>query len=115
MYPIVRCSKDGRVIALERHIYPPVAAASALAAAKSELPADVRVVYDITQAQCRNVQYRSAMLASEMGSDNSDGIADVQLESPLPDVGSDLTYHPDRVDTARIDLLDPLGIKPDSC
>ena len=112
MYPIVRCSNDGRVIALERHIYPPVTAAGALAAAKGELPADVKVVYDVTQAECRIVQYQSATLASEMGNDNPDGIADIQLESPII---SGLTYDPASIGTARIDLFDPLGVKPDGC
>jgi len=112
-YPIVRCSNDGRVIAIERHIYPPVTATKALASARTELPVDVKLIYDFTQAQCRNLQYQSQTLASEMGADNPEGIADIQLESPL--VGSEATYHATTVDTAHIDLLDPLGIKPDGC
>jgi hypothetical protein len=114
-YPIVRCSSDGRVIAIEKHIYPPVTATNALASARTELPPDVKLVYDLTQVQCRNLQYQSQTLAAEMGSDNPDGIADIQLESPLPQVGADLTFHPDSVDTAHIDLLDALGVKPDGC
>lgn len=73
----------------------------------------MKLVYDITQKQCRNIQYQSQTLKDEMGSDNPDGIADVQLESPL--VGADLTYHANSVETAHIDLLDALGVKPDGC
>ena len=112
-YPTVRCSNDGRVIVVERHTFPPVPAEVALSGAKSELPTDVKVVYDVTQAQCRNVQFQSQALATEMGADNLGGIADVQLESPIN--GADATYHADNIDTARIDLLDPYGLKPTGC
>src|SRR5438876_293214 len=72
-YPTVRCSNDGRVIVVERHKFPPVPAEVALSGAKSELPTDVKVVYDVTQAQCRNVQFQSQALATEMGADDLEG------------------------------------------
>jgi hypothetical protein len=103
-YPVVRCSTSGRVIVIQRHMNPPVSADVAVGLAVAELPADVTLVYDLTQAQCRNLQYRSLTLAAEMGADNPQGIADVQLESPL--VGADATFHADSVETAHIDLLD---------
>jgi hypothetical protein len=113
MYSTVRCSSIGLVIVIQKHLYPPVTAAEALASARTELPPDVKLVYDITQAQCRNLQYQSPTLAAEMGTDNPDGIADIQLESPL--VGADLTYHAENVESVYIDLLDAKGVKPDGC
>jgi hypothetical protein len=115
MYSTVRCSNDGLVIVVQEHIYPAVTATRALALARAELPSDVKLVYDFTQAQCRNLQYQSQTLASEMGAGNPDGIANIQLEVPLPSVGTDLTYDADNVGTIYIDLLDALGIKPDGC
>jgi|GEM_PF-3887450 hypothetical protein len=114
-YPTVRCSTDGRVIVIQVHMNPPVAAATAVGLALAELPADVKMVYDVTQAQCRNLQYQSQALASEMGADNPDGIADIQLESPLPSAGLGLTFQPDSVETAHIDLLDAYSVKPTGC
>jgi len=113
VYTTVRCSNDGIVIVIQKHTYPPVSAETALASARAELPADVKLIYDFTQAQCRNVQYQSQALVDAMGVDNPDGVANVQLESPL--VGADATYHPATVDTALIDSLDGLGVKPDTC
>jgi hypothetical protein len=112
-YPVVRCSTSGRVIVIQRHMNPPVTADTAVGLAVAELPADVKLVYDFTQAQCRNLQYRSLSLAAEMGTDNPQGIADVQLESPL--VGADATFHADSVDTAHIDRLHAYGVKPTGC
>jgi hypothetical protein len=94
---------------------PPVVAATAVGLALAELPADVKLVYDFTQTQCRNLQYQSQTLASEMGADNPDGIADIQLESPLSSTGLGLTFQPDSVETAHIDLLDASGVKPTGC
>jgi hypothetical protein len=112
-YPTVRCSTSGRVIVIARHIYPPVVADAAVTLAVAELPSDAKLVYDFMQAQCRNLQYRSLNLAAEMGADNPQGIADVQLESPI--VGADASFHPDNVDTASVDLLDAYGVKPTVC
>jgi len=99
---LVRCSNDGKVIVVQFDLSPPSGAAAAIAAAKKQLPADLKPVYDRTQANCRDLQYRSDILAGQLGSDDPDGVVNIELESALT---ANFKYDGSHVDTAVIHQL----------
>jgi hypothetical protein len=99
---LARCSTDGKVIVLQLDLAPPGSASAALAAATKQLPADLKLVYDKTQANCRDLQYRSDILASQLGVDDPEGVVNVELESAL---AANFKYDHNRVDTAVIHQL----------
>ncbi len=96
---LVRCSTDGKVIVLQLDISPPVPAAQALAIARRQLPGDVQPVYDRVEPTCRDVQLQSGTLATRLGTDDPDGVVNIELESAL---ASGFKYDPTQVDTAVI-------------
>jgi hypothetical protein len=97
--PLLRCATDGKVIVVQLDISPPSATASALATAKRLLPADLTPVYDKTDANCRSLQFQSKILAGVLGSDDPDGVVNIELESAL---ATGFAYDPEQVDTAVI-------------
>lgn len=97
--PLVRCSTDLKVIIMQLDISPPAPAAQVLATAEKELPADLKPIYDRTATGCRNLQFQSAMLQQVLGSDDPQGIVNVELESAL---APSQAYDPNQVDTAVI-------------
>jgi hypothetical protein len=99
---LIRCSNDGKVIVLQLDVAPPSTASAALAAARKQLPNDLRLVYDKTQSTCRDLQYRSAILAGQLGADDPEGVVNIELESAL---APDFKYNGNRVDTAVIHQL----------
>jgi len=109
--PLIRCANDGKVIVLQLDISPAVGAADALAIARRQLPNDLRPVYDRVQLNCRDVQLQSQNLAAILGSDDPDGVVNVELESAL---ATDFKYDPGKVDTVVIHQQDDLNV-PRSC
>jgi hypothetical protein len=97
--PLLRCATDGKVIVIQLDISPPSATANALATAQRQLPSDLTPVYDRTAANCRNLQFQSKTLARVLGSDDPDGVVNIELESAL---ATGFAYDPKRVDTAVI-------------
>jgi hypothetical protein len=97
--PLLRCATDGKVIVIQLDILPPSATASALATARRQLPSDLTPVYDRTVANCRTLQFQSKTLARVLGSDDPDGVVNIELESAL---AAGFAYDPKRVDTAVI-------------
>ncbi len=104
--PLVRCATDGKVIVLQLDISPALPAAQALAIARRQLPGDVQPVYDRLKLTCRDVQLQSRTLAALLGSDDPDGVVNIELESAL---ATDFKYDPGRVDTAVIHQQDELN------
>ena len=96
---LIRCSTDLKVIIMQIDVAPAAPANQALAAALRELPSDLKPIYDHTQTSCRNLQYQSQTLQSELGGDDPQGIVNVELESALT---SGQTYDPNQVDTMVI-------------
>ncbi len=96
---LIRCATDGKVIVLQLDISPAASAAAALATARRQLPADLQPVYDKRDINCRSLQFKSATLASVLGSDDPDGVVNIELESAL---ATDFKYDAGRVDTAVI-------------
>jgi len=103
---LIRCSNAGKVIALQMDLVPAMTAANALAAARRQLPTDLKLVYDHTQATCRDLQFQSATLASVLGPDDPDGAVNVELDSTLQ---YGFRYRPDAVDTVAIHQLNALN------
>ena len=99
---LIRCSNDGKVIVLQLDVSPPATAAAVLSQARKQLPSDLKLVYDKTQATCRTLQYQSAILAGQLGKDDPQGVVNVELESAL---AGDFKYDAGRVDTAVIHQL----------
>jgi hypothetical protein len=96
---LIRCATDGKVIVLQLDFAPAVPAADALAIARRQLPADLQPVYDRVLPNCRNVQLQSRTLAALLGSDDPDGVVNIELESAL---AVNFKYDPGNVDTAII-------------
>jgi hypothetical protein len=107
---LARCSKDGKVIVLQLDIAPPGPALAALASARKQLPSDLKLVYDRTQSSCRDLQYRSEILASQLGADDPEGIVNIELESAL---AANFKYDGNHVDTAVIHQLFALNQSSD--
>ena len=97
--PLLRCATDGKVIVVQLDISPPATAGAALAIARRQLPADVKPVYDHLQVSCRDIQLQSKTLAAILGSDDPDGVVNIELESAL---ATGFAYDPSQVDTAVI-------------
>jgi hypothetical protein len=108
---LTRCATDGRVIVLQLDIAPAVQAADALVMARRQLPVDLQPVYDRVQPTCRDVQLQSRILAAMLGSDDPDGVVNIELESAL---ATDFKYDPSHVDTAVIHQQDDLN-QPRPC
>ncbi len=108
---LVRCSTDGKVIVLQLDISPAAPSAEALAIARRQLPADVQPVYDRVQLTCRDVQLQSRTLAAMLGSDDPDGVVNIELESAL---ATGFKYDPGHIDTAVIHQQDDLN-QPRPC
>jgi hypothetical protein len=104
---LIRCATDGKVIVLQLDISPAVPAADALAIARRQLPSDLQPVYDRVQLNCRDVQLQSKTLAARLGSDDPDGVVNIELESAL---ATDFKYDPGHVDTAVIHQQDDLNV-----
>ena len=94
---LVRCATDGKVIVVQLDLAPATSAATALATARRQLPADLKLVYDRRDPTCRSLQFQSAILASVLGADDPDGVVNIELESAL---ATDFKYDAGRVDTA---------------
>jgi len=109
--PLIRCATDGKVIVLQLDISPPLPAAQAVAIARRQLPGDVQPIYDRIQLNCRDVQLQSRTLAAMLGSDDPDGVVNIELESAL---AAGFKYDPGRVDTAVIHQQDELN-QPRPC
>jgi hypothetical protein len=99
---LVRCSNDGKVIVLQIDVSPPASAAAALTTVRKQLPADLKLVYDKTQATCRDLQYRSAILAGQLGQDDPQGVVNIELESAL---AANFKYDGGQVDTVVVHQL----------
>lgn len=109
--PLLRCANDGKVIVVQLDLVPPITAAQALTNARRQLPADVKPVYDHLQVSCRDIQLQSKTLAAMLGSDDPDGVVNIELESAL---ATAFRFDPARVDTAVIHQLDELN-QPRPC
>ena len=96
---LIRCATDGKVIVLQLDISPAAPAAAVLATARRQLPADLKPVYDRSDVNCRNLQFKSATLASILGPDDPDGVVNIELESAL---ATGFKYDAGRVDTVVI-------------
>jgi hypothetical protein len=96
---LLRCATDLKVIVIQLDQTPPVTAAQALARAERELPADVKQVYDKSDAGCGNLQFQSRTLATQLGADDPDGVVNIELESAL---ATNQKYDPQQVDTVVI-------------
>lgn len=99
---LIRCSNDGKVIVLQIDISPPASAAAVLSTTRKQLPGDLKLVYDKTQATCRDLQYRSAILAGQLGQDDPQGVVSIELESAL---AADFKYDGGHVDTVVVHQL----------
>jgi len=99
---LIRCSNDGKVIVLQIDASPPASAAAVLATVRKQLPGDLKLVYDKTQATCRNLQYRSAILAGQLGQDDPQGVVNIELESAL---APNFKYDGGQVDTVVVHQL----------
>jgi hypothetical protein len=62
-------SDDGRINGYSVRFDRPVPAADALRTVKAHAPPDARLLFDVEKDRCRMLQYRSAVLARELGSD----------------------------------------------
>lgn len=101
-----RCATDGKVIVLQLDISPAVPADQALALARRQLPSDLKRVYDHSEASCRDVQLQSSQLASLLGSDDPDGVVNIELESAL---ATGFRYDLNHVDTVVLHQQDELN------
>jgi hypothetical protein len=97
--PLIRCATDLKVIIYQLDISPGTTGDAALADAEKQLPSDLTPVYDKSGGTCRDLQFQSATLASLLGSDDPDGVVNIELESAL---APNFTYNPTAVDTAVI-------------
>ena len=86
-----------------------MSAEAALQLALGELPDDAKQLYDHTHSGCRTLQYQSAELAHELGSDDTDGRVGVELE------GESANYDGNAVSLVLMDLLDTLGEDASGC
>jgi hypothetical protein len=104
--PLMRCATDGKVIILQLDISPAVTADRVLAIARQQLPPDLKPVYDHSQLNCRDIQLQSAQLASVLGSDDPDGVVNIELESAL---AVNFKYDGSHVDTVVLHQQDELN------
>ncbi len=77
----VRCSPADFVVVEAIDLTFDVPGGRALQYALSELPADSKRVYDHTHPACRQLQYQSRRLASQLGAEDPAGLADIVLQS----------------------------------
>ena len=103
---LIRCATDGKVIVLQLDISPAATADKALAIALQQLPSDHKPIYDHSQPNCRDIQLKSAQLASILGSDDPDGVVNVELESAL---ATNFKYDGNHVDTVVLHQQDDLN------
>ena len=105
----IRCSTDGFVIVEHMHPMFQSPAGQALRVALTELPDDSERVYDHTHQGCRTFQYRSKVLARQLGPEDNDGRVDIVFRS------DGATYNPASVRTIDLDLADRLGADTRGC
>jgi hypothetical protein len=96
---VARCATDLKVIVIQLDLTPPVTATQAMAAARQLLPADLKQVYDKSDANCGNLQFQSRILAAQLGGDDPDGVVNIEFESVL---AANQKYDPKQVDTVVI-------------
>ena len=96
--PLIRCSTDLKVVIMQLDLAPG-SADGALAAARAQLPSDLKPVYDRSETTCRQLQFESSSLATLLGKDDPQGVVNVELESALV---PDFKYDATRVDTVVI-------------
>ena len=94
------------MIVLQLDMSPSVTADQALALARRQLPSDLKPIYDHSLANCRDVQLQSVQLASLLGSDDPDGVVNLELESAL---ATNFKYDGNHVDTVVLHQQDELN------
>ena len=105
----VGCSVNGFVVYEAIKWTFQVPGGRALLVALTELPADSVKVYDHRHRGCRSLQYQSVELAQQLHVDDSQGLAEITLESPIA------TYSPASVDVALIQVAARVGDDSSSC
>jgi hypothetical protein len=66
---------------------------------RAAAPSDLKPVYDKSDTSCRDLQFQSATLATLLGTDDPDGVVNIELESAL---APDFKYDGSAIDTAVI-------------
>lgn len=104
----IRCSTDGYVVneTMRPVFHSPEG--QAVRVALTDLPDDSDKVYDHLHAGCRVMQYRSAKLARQLGSDDGDGRVNIVFTS-------DSGTYTGVVKTILLDLFDRLGADTRAC
>jgi hypothetical protein len=102
---LLRCATDGKVIVLQLDLSPAMTADQALVIARRQLPSDLKPVYDRSLLNCRDVQLQSAKLSAVLGTDDPDGVVNIELESAL---ATNFKYDGSHVDTIVLHQQDEL-------